>query len=43
MSWVEVGAWFSNTQKVKNTVPRTYVISDLNGEEIVGTFYKLKK
>ena len=41
-SWVEVGAWFSNTQKVKNTVPRTYVISDLNGEEIVGTFYKLK-
>ena len=24
--------------KVKNTVPWTYVISDLNGEEIVGTF-----
>ena len=23
----------------KNTVPWTYVISDLNGEEIVGTFY----
>ena len=42
MRWVEVGAWFSNTQKVKNAVPRTYVISDLNGEEIVGTFYKLK-
>ena len=24
---------------VKNTVPRTYVISDLNGEETVETFY----
>ena len=24
--------------KVKNTVPCTYVISDLNGEEIVATF-----
>ena len=27
-------------KKVKNTVAWTYVISDLNGEEIVGTFYK---
>ena len=27
-------------KKVKNTVPWTYVISDLNGEEIVGTFYE---
>ena len=27
-------------EKVKNNVPSTYVISDLNGEEIVGTFYK---
>ena len=26
--------------KVKNTVPRTYVISDLNGEVIIGTFYE---
>ena len=26
--------------KIKNTVPRTYVINDLNGEEIVGTFYE---
>ena len=26
--------------KVKNTFPRTYVISDLQGEEIVGTFYE---
>ena len=25
--------------KVKNIVPWTYVISDLNGEEIAGTFY----
>ena len=27
-------------KKVKNTVPQTYVINDLNGEEIVGTFYE---
>ena len=26
--------------KMKNTVPWTYVISDLNGEEITGSFYK---
>ena len=26
--------------KIKNTVPWTYVISDLNGEEITGTFYE---
>ena len=25
-------------KKVKNTVPWTYVINDLNGEEIIGTF-----
>ena len=29
-------------KRVKNTVPWTYVISDLNGEEIVGTFYEKK-
>ena len=27
-------------KKVKNTVPWTYIISDLNGEEIIGTFYE---
>ena len=27
-------------KKVKNTVPWTYVISDLKGKEVVGTFYK---
>ena len=27
-------------KKVKNTVPWTYVISDLNGEEIIGSFYE---
>ena len=27
-------------KKAKNTVPWIYVISDLNGEEIVGTFYE---
>ena len=26
--------------KVKNTVPQTYFISDLNGEEVVGIFYE---
>ena len=26
--------------KIKNTVPRTYVISDLNGEPITGRFYE---
>ena len=27
-------------KKIKNTVPWTYIISDLNGEEIIGTFYE---
>ena len=27
-------------KKIKNTVPWTYFINDLNGEEIVGTFYE---
>ena len=27
-------------KKVKNTVPWTYVTNDLNGEEIMGTFYE---
>ena len=26
--------------KIKNTVPWTYVINDLNGEEIIGVFYE---
>ena len=26
--------------KIKNTVPWTYVINYLNGEEIIGTFYE---
>ena len=26
--------------KTKNTVPWTYVLNDLNGEEIIGTFYE---
>ena len=25
--------------KVKSTVPWTFIINDLNGEEIIGTFY----
>ena len=27
-------------KKVKNTVPWTYVINDLSGEEIIGKFYE---
>ena len=27
-------------RKIKNTVPWTYVINDLNGEKIIGTFYE---
>ena len=27
-------------KKIKNTVPWTYVINDLNGEQITGTFYE---
>ena len=29
-------------KKIKNTVPWSYVISDLNGEEMVGSFYEKK-
>ena len=35
--------WFEEIfviKKVKNTVPCTYVINDLNGEEIIGTFHE---
>ena len=28
--------------KVKNTVPWTYIVKDLDGGEIVGTFYEKK-
>ena len=27
-------------KKIKNTIPWTYVINDLNGEQIIGTFYE---
>ena len=27
-------------KEIKNTVPWTYIINDLNGEEIIGTFYE---
>ena len=27
-------------KKIKNTVPWTYIINDVNGEEIIGTFYE---
>ena len=26
--------------KIKNTIPRTYIINDLGGEEITGSFYE---
>ena len=28
------------SSKIKNTVPCTYAINDLNGEEIIGSFYE---
>ena len=28
------------SSKIKKTVPWTYIINDLNGEEIIGTFYE---
>ena len=28
------------SSKIKNTVPWTHVINDLNGQEIIGTFYE---
>ena len=31
---------FFMIKTVENTVPWTYVINDLNGEEIIGTFYE---
>ena len=37
--------WFEEVfviSKIKNTVPWTYVVNDLNGEEIIGTFYEKK-
>ena len=27
-------------KKIKNTIPWTYVINDLNDEEVTGTFYE---
>ena len=27
-------------KNIKNTVPWTYIINDLHGEEIIGTFYE---
>ena len=27
-------------KNIKNTVPWTYVLNDLNGEKIIGTFYE---
>ena len=29
-------------KKVKDTVPWSYIINDLNGDEIIGTFYEKK-
>ena len=35
--------WSEKVFLIKKTVPWTYVINDLNGEEIIGTFYELQK
>ena len=37
LNWSEEGFVVS---KIRNTVPWTYVINDLNGEKIIGTFYE---
>ena len=36
LNWSEVFI----ISKIKNTVPWTHVINDLNGEQIIGTFYE---
>ena len=28
--------------KIKNTVPWTYIINDLNGEKVIGTFFRMQ-
>ena len=43
MSKYKIPKWceeFFLIKKVKNTIPWTYIISDLKGEEIVGKFYE---
>ena len=43
ISLQKVKNWFEQVfaiKKNKNTLPWTYVINDLNGEEIVGNFYE---
>ena len=37
---LQIGAKRFLLQKTKNTVPWTYVITDLNGEEIIGSIYE---
>ena len=40
---IHILTWFEEVfviGKVKNTVPWTYVINDLNGDEIIVTFYQ---
>ena len=32
--------WSEEVFLIKNTIPWTYVINDLNGEQIIGTFYE---
>ena len=36
----EIGQEVFAVKKVKNTVPWTFDITDVKGEEIIGTFYK---
>ena len=38
----QIGQEILIVKKIKNTVPWTYVVNDLNGEEIIGTFYENK-
>ena len=40
LEYQNIKTFLKKVTLVKNTVPQTYVISDLNGEEIGETFYK---
>ena len=38
--WIQKAEEVFVFKKVKNTVPWTYIINDLNGDDVIGTFYK---
>ena len=38
--WIQKAEEVFVFKKVKNTVPWTYIINDLNGDDVIGTFYE---